>query len=975
MEQFKERKMIKRILAMLLAISLLISANGMTILAQTVSGNQLESEAIIEDSTISQNNQAGDSVISQDSQAGDGVISQNSQAEAGTIAAPVHYCTNDGAATDTTTWSYIYFGSYPQTEITDADLISKIDSAIEVYGTAGDIGMDVWVDGIKYRRVSKEESKYISNYEKADYRYFKWERIKWRVLEKSDNTLFLMADSCLDCKKYNESFEDTSWADCTVRTWLNDTFYNTAFSSEEQSIILETTNQNTANPEYSTEGCADTKDKVFFLSVKEATNPTYGFCDLPGTYSGYNKSASRTTFVTDYSFRRGVSDFEYTNYEKATSWYWLRSVGQTKSYAMTVQWETEMSYFGNGVAIRYIGACPAVKINCDLGTASDVWTTTDDNTSGAGGEDAKDLQAAKALFGQKEKTDYRIGETLNLDDLTVEAVYAAGNVTLSSTEYQVDTSEVDMNTSGIYPIKITFKDKSTLVKVSVSKAGMPANPVHYCIKDGSDTEYTKWYYVSLGSYPQTKITDEALIEKIEQAIIENGSAEGEESGVEKNIDVTVDGEKYRRVTNKESAYEYFKWEKIKWRILENDGAEMLLVSDKALDCQPYHSTETDITWENATLRTWLNKDFYETAFSETEKNAMILQENINNGTNTYHSTINGGNATEDYVWLLSVQEIFNSAYGFCNYNTGAGYITKRFSPTDYAETAGVDFIVYKDEPKGCAYFLRSHGSSLQNAAIMIQKGIVMPDGVSVNNDQGICPVIKIKISCDDAWSYEKSEDETDKDETDKDQTDINGEDTENKDEKITNTDEENEEANANQPIEVTKLKITGPSKKLAAGKKVKLTLTVTPSNATNKSVTWTSSNKKYATVSKTGKVTIKKAGIGKTVTITAKAKDGSGVTAKFKFKIMKHSVKSIKIKAPSKKLKAGKTMKLKVTIKTTGKKVNKTLKWKSSNTKYATVSKNGKVKAKKAGKGKTVTITAMSTDGSNKKAKVKIKIK
>ena len=49
--------------------------------------------------------------------------------------------------------------------------------------------------------------------------------------------------------------------------------------------------------------------------------------------------------------------------------------------------------------------------------------------------------------------------------------------------------------------------------------------------------------------------------------------------------------------------------------------------------------------------------------------------------------------------------------------------------------------------------------------------------------------------------------------------------------------------------------------------------------------------------------------------------------------------------------------------------------WSSSNTKYATVSKNGKVSAKKAGKGKTVTITAKATDGSGKKAKVNIKIK
>ncbi|MBD5464819.1 MAG: glycosidase [Lachnospiraceae bacterium] len=176
-------------------------------------------------------------------------------------------------------------------------------------------------------------------------------------------------------------------------------------------------------------------------------------------------------------------------------------------------------------------------------------------------------------------------------------------------------------------------------------------------------------------------------------------------------------------------------------------------------------------------------------------------------------------------------------------------------------------------------------------------------------------------------------------------------------------------------VKVSKISISGISKKIAAGKKIQLTAKVTPANATNKAVTWKTSNKKYATVNSKGKVTLKKAGIGKTVTITATAKDGSNKKATYKIKIMKHAVKSVKIKAPAKTVKAGKTLKLKATVTTTGKSVNKTLKWTSSNTKYATVSKKGVVKAKKAGKGKTVTITVMSTDGTNKKAKVKIKIK
>ncbi|MGN1166535.1 MAG: Ig-like domain-containing protein [Lachnospiraceae bacterium] len=175
-------------------------------------------------------------------------------------------------------------------------------------------------------------------------------------------------------------------------------------------------------------------------------------------------------------------------------------------------------------------------------------------------------------------------------------------------------------------------------------------------------------------------------------------------------------------------------------------------------------------------------------------------------------------------------------------------------------------------------------------------------------------------------------------------------------------------------VKVSSIKIGGISHKIAAGKKIQLKAAVAPSNADNKAVTWTSSNKKYATVTSSGKVTLKKAGAGKTVTITATAKDGSNKTAVYRIKIMKDSVKSISLKAV-KTVKAGKTVKVKSSVKTTGKKANKNLTWTSSNKKYATVSSKGVVKTYKAGKGKTVKITAKATDGSNKKKTVKIKIK
>lgn len=175
-------------------------------------------------------------------------------------------------------------------------------------------------------------------------------------------------------------------------------------------------------------------------------------------------------------------------------------------------------------------------------------------------------------------------------------------------------------------------------------------------------------------------------------------------------------------------------------------------------------------------------------------------------------------------------------------------------------------------------------------------------------------------------------------------------------------------------ITVQKIAVSGVSKSIVAGKKVKLTAKVTPSNAANKAVQWTSSNKKYATVDSRGKVTTKKAGAGKTVKITATAKDGSSKKGTYKIKILKNAVTKIGLKA-KKTVKAGKSLTVKATVKTNGKNANKKLQWSSSNKKYATVNSKGKVTAKKAGKGKTVKITAKATDGSGKKKTIAIKIK
>ena len=150
------------------------------------------------------------------------------------------------------------------------------------------------------------------------------------------------------------------------------------------------------------------------------------------------------------------------------------------------------------------------------------------------------------------------------------------------------------------------------------------------------------------------------------------------------------------------------------------------------------------------------------------------------------------------------------------------------------------------------------------------------------------------------------------------------------------------------------------------GKSKTLKMKISPGNADNKKVKWTTSNKKVAKVSQSGKITAKGKGH---CYIKAMAKDGSKKSAKC-LVVVGAYVKSLKLPKTIV-LNNGKTKKLKVKV-TKKKAAYKAVSWKSTNTKIAIVSKNGKVKALTKGK---CTVTATSKDGSKKTAKCTVIVK
>ena len=178
--------------------------------------------------------------------------------------------------------------------------------------------------------------------------------IKWRVLSVDGDDAFLLADKNLDVQSYNEEYKAVTWETCTLRKWLNGTFLDTAFTTEEQAAIKDTTVVNDDNPAYGTEGGPDTIDKVYLLSIAEASNPAYGFYHLFQLEASDTRVVKNTLLVAD--------KVKTDTGSEATNW-WLRSPGTNIGHcAADVHHQGDGCEFGEAVYFK-LRVRPVLHLN------------------------------------------------------------------------------------------------------------------------------------------------------------------------------------------------------------------------------------------------------------------------------------------------------------------------------------------------------------------------------------------------------------------------------------------------------------------------------------------------------------------------------------------------------------------------------------------------------------------------------------
>ena len=295
--------------------------------------------------------------------------------------------------------------------------------------------------------------------------------------------------------------------------------------------------------------------------------------------------------------------------------------------------------------------------------------------------------------------------------------------------------------------------------------------------------------IEFGSYPQSKVTDSSLVSALNKASkkwVSYGYYSGDCSYGSmkpgdwmKYADFTYNGTKYRAVTfsqyrpywtdNSTSSgtnqdyngyttnnIYYFKYEPLKWRVL--DPSTGLVLCESIIDSQAYSNTiysyGTDENgtayWNDAehthyandyatsSIRAWLNDDFYNTAFSSSQKASILTSELDNRAYSTSYGEYDS-ETTYDKVFLLSWSEIQNTAYGFPA-NTSSSS-ARQAKGTDYAKCQGLEV----DSSNECSIQrLRSAGSGSDDACYVGSDGdLYNPYWYVCRTDYGVRPALKI----------------------------------------------------------------------------------------------------------------------------------------------------------------------------------------------------------------------------------------
>jgi len=181
-------------------------------------------------------------------------------------------------------------------------------------------------------------------------------------------------------------------------------------------------------------------------------------------------------------------------------------------------------------------------------------------------------------------------------------------------------------------------------------------------------------------------------------------------------------------------------EDLEWVVLERRNDRVLLLSKYVLACMPYNNENAYLTWEECSLRDWLNNEFISTAFTDADRQLLAEVLNKNNGNNKFET--DRGNDTLDTVFLLSTEEA--SAYF---HEEDARLMNGIGEPTQVAISQGISLTDEEGaETVYSPWWLRGPGVYQNSAAFVETDGTVYENGAILDNADfcGVRPAVWVR---------------------------------------------------------------------------------------------------------------------------------------------------------------------------------------------------------------------------------------
>ena len=565
--------------------------------------------------------------------------------------------------------------------------------------------------------------------------------IEWIVLDKDEEgVLFLVSKYVLDAQPYDVSQASVSWEKCSLRQWLNSSFYTLAFNEEEQTAIQPST---VVNDDYDLSGTFyqsgnTTSDKVFILNCKEVKDYLIK----------YFPSICR---ATDHAVENGAllcSKEESERYAGYCDW-WYRTNGEQD----TLQDMTNLSLI-NGEVDRTkntkIGVRPAIRVNAEAvkPTSSAIEHIGDTVKFGT-------YQGNPLEWNILEKNEY--GEVLLLSSRVIDAkpfdetpYDGKGNVCWANSSlrnwlngefYSASFTPDEQNAIIKKKIEdtkdVVYADNSQTFSwdtedcvflLSQAEISAELSNGHVGFVDCGFTSYAQtnglncdsvgfscdyWFRnpgnqagtissswtkengravndATSGVRPAIWVQAEALGLSSDSDMQAPASSEPIRPYVDCNVSLQI---------GDIVSFGSYGGEDLQWIILDKNAAgdAALVINKKVVDAKPYYTgTETltsETAWGLSTLREWLNASFLEQAFTESER-SRVLETHI----------CDGSTETDDLLYLLSYDEMNKYIYEFTPCQA-----------TYYATTQGVLSSSYYYDY--ASYWLRSGGVDPQPARV------------------------------------------------------------------------------------------------------------------------------------------------------------------------------------------------------------------------------------------------------------------